>query len=78
VTTKAQHIALITPYAEALTAYKASQGRNWQNQLMEDWMRDDRRQWGTLRSLRNDPRFGGLGRIFTAFDAFEKAQGVAA
>jgi hypothetical protein len=71
---KSEAIALITPYAGALATYKAEQGRNWQAQLREDWMTDNRRQWGLLRALRNDTRFGGFSQVFDAFAAYEKAQ----
>jgi len=27
--------------------------QDWREQLLDDWMRDDRRQWGVLRAVRN-------------------------
>lgn len=38
---------------QALQDYAKTQGRNWKAQLVEDWMSDHRRQWGTLRVIRN-------------------------
>jgi hypothetical protein len=44
----------LTPEAlQALREYAALMGRDWRDSLLEDWMRDDRRQWGILRTLRN-------------------------
>ena len=45
---------LTTEMKAALDTYAAQHGRNWRTQLSADWMTDHRRQWGMLRTIRNN------------------------
>jgi hypothetical protein len=47
--------------------------RTWQEALSEAWLNDWPEQRGTLRALRNSPRFCGFGEIFTAYSKGAKA-----
>lgn len=43
--------------------------RNWKEALTIAWLNDWEEQRGTLRSLRNNPRFDSIADILKAFDA---------
>lgn len=56
----------------ALNEYRLKHGRPWKVRLIQAWLSDWPEQWGTLRSIRNNPEYhngNGCSGILDTFEA---------
>lgn len=56
----------------AMDAYAKEHGEGWQERLTQAWLNDWREQWGTLRAVRNTPRYAGDKGLVGIFELYER------